>query len=124
MMLDLALAILLTGLAAAGLAGLVRALPLPRAWKVKKPLGCPACLAGHASWIAYAYAVVLGVLPWRGVWWFGAFWLSITGVCVCAIGISGVASGFDALFDGGTDVRPVDGGGGSSGESADGPRAL
>lgn len=40
------------GLIAAGIALLARALPWPRRWLERKPLGCAVCLGGHGSWAA------------------------------------------------------------------------
>jgi len=45
--------VVLTGLVAAGVAGLVRAFKWwPEAWRKQKPLSCPVCLAGHGAWLA------------------------------------------------------------------------
>lgn len=35
-----------------GIAILGRALPWPTRWLARKPLGCHACLGGHAAWMA------------------------------------------------------------------------
>jgi hypothetical protein len=56
-----------TALAATGIGALVRAAPWPERWKERKPLACPACLAGHGSLVALAIALAGGVLPWPGL---------------------------------------------------------
>lgn len=58
-MIDLALRVLLIGLAGAGLGALARALPWPKTWLKRKPLNCGVCVPGHGVWIS--------MLIWQGV---------------------------------------------------------
>lgn len=91
------LMVICVGLAAGGAALIVRALPLPRRWKRRKPLSCIACMAGHSAWMAYLYAIWLDVLHWEGIFWFGGIWLAIAGVSACVLGLSGSFSGLEGL---------------------------
>ncbi len=70
---------LVLGLAAVGLAALARALPWPAAWLARKPLACPACMAGHASWLVLLASWALGAWAWPGAASAGLLWLAMTG---------------------------------------------
>jgi hypothetical protein len=80
-MTELLYRVLVVGLAAGGLASITVALPWPKAWLARKPLGCPTCMAGHASWV-----VLLGVvltLHWG--WSLGSLALTYFGALCVAL---------------------------------------
>ena len=69
--------LLILGPAAAGLAALVHALPWPKAWLTRKPLGCALCLAAWSS------LLLVGIAEWsdgHGWSYLIVEWLSVTGL--------------------------------------------
>lgn len=57
------------GLAAGGLASLLRALPWPTSWRTRKPLVCSACMGGWSAivltaYTAYAHHISLSEALW------------------------------------------------------------
>lgn len=54
------------GVVAAGAAAAVRALPWPRPWTKKKPLGCPTCLGFWGSAVTVPLALAMGAAPELG----------------------------------------------------------
>ncbi len=84
---------LVFGLAATGLAALVRVLPFwPAAWLRAKPLGCVACMAGHGAWITMLGGWAVGayaappiptlILVWLGATGVASYLLAQTGLFV------------------------------------------
>lgn len=90
----------LAGLAAAALAALAKVTPIwPLSWHGQKPLGCVACMAGHASWLVLLLATLAGFvvpLPDRAtapITFFAQLtlaWLGSTGIAVLILGQSGL----------------------------------
>ncbi len=80
----------LVGLAAAGFAAIVKVLPWSPNWKKRKPLACPACMAGHSAWIMYVAALLNHQAPWPGLAVAVMVWLGATGVAVGILGLSGL----------------------------------
>ena len=87
-MVSLLATIFVYGLAAAGLAALVRKAPWPKTWLHRKPLGCTVCMAGWSALALVVVGIVVydGRLRWETVLtWFGAL-----GVAVYVLTQSGV----------------------------------
>jgi len=50
----------LGALATAGFAAFLRALPWPKAWLARKPLGCPVCMGLHTAGLVLLFCLVTG----------------------------------------------------------------
>lgn len=77
------------GLAATGLAALVRKAPWPARWLVRKPLGCIVCMAGWSALAALVLAYFARRLPSQ-VEEVVVLWLASTGIAVYFLTQSGV----------------------------------
>lgn len=81
-MLETVFAMVVFGLAAAGLTGIVRSLPWPKSWKKRKPLNCMYCLTSWcALGILIAQALTSRVLMTGLDEWF-LVWMGSSGVGV------------------------------------------
>lgn len=94
---ELLVLIIVVGFGATGLAALIKVTPIwPKTWHETKPLGCVACMAGHATWAVLALAVLANhytvpmvtVLP--GFAQLGLAWLGGTGLATFLLGQSGL----------------------------------
>jgi hypothetical protein len=81
-------------LAAAGIAGLIRALPFwPQAWKAKKPLGCVFCMGGWCALFVMLAADIGDLWTYPGLIAAVLTWLGATGGAALALSQSGVFAG-------------------------------
>lgn len=87
------------GLAAAGLAAIVRAL-VPAPWATRRPWGCHLCLSFDGALVLGAFALWSGLAPWRG--FPAAFFtlLAATGLSTWLAGQTGLFSAPLDLLDG------------------------
>lgn len=87
---DVLVAMVLHGLAAAGLAALVRASPWPARWLARKPLSCVACMAGHASWVVLGAVWLAGIGNNGGLTVTVLTWLGSTAVAAVLLAQTGL----------------------------------
>ena len=99
-MIDLLVAMVTFGFAAAGLGALVRASPWPARWLARKPLSCVACMAGHSAWISMVAAWCAGSYAAPDFAFFVFAWIGATGVASWLLAQTGLfVQGF--AFEGG-----------------------
>lgn len=78
------------GLAATGFGALLKALPWPKTWAKRKPLGCASCVGGWSSLLVYALAVFTDHYQWDGVVCFALDWMVMTGISAWMLSMTGM----------------------------------